>query len=59
MRKLDGGERSSLLTYSAVCQGGVDERDAMTGHPVYDREPPERHWTELIRLFDETLEGYS
>ena len=48
----DAGVSFTLEVYPDVRHGF-----SVTGHPVYDRDASERHWTELVRLFDETLTG--
>jgi carboxymethylenebutenolidase len=41
--------------YTLEIYEGAKHGFAVTGHPVYDRDASERHWTTLIRLFNDTL----
>jgi carboxymethylenebutenolidase len=41
--------------YTLEVYDGAKHGFAVTGHMVYDQKASERHWTELLRLFRETL----
>ena len=43
------------VDYTMEIYEGAKHGFAVTGHLVYDREASERHWTALIRLFNDTL----
>jgi carboxymethylenebutenolidase len=43
------------VDYTLEIYEGAKHGFAVTGHLVYDREASERHWTTLIRLFNDTL----
>lgn len=43
------------VDYTLEVYEGAKHGFAVTGHLVYDREASERHWTTLVKLFNETL----
>lgn len=43
------------VDYTLEVYGQAKHGFAVTGHPVYDRDASERHWTRLLALFAETL----
>jgi carboxymethylenebutenolidase len=55
MERLDQALKASGVDAEVTIYRGARHGYAPPDMPVYDRDASERHWRELLALFDETL----
>ena len=53
--RLEKALSSAGVNYELEIYPGAKHGFAVTGHLVYDRQSSERHWKNLLQLFEETL----
>jgi dienelactone hydrolase len=54
--RLENALTSAGVDYTLEVYEGARHGFAVTGHLVYDEHSSERHWANLLRLFEDTLQ---